>query len=226
VEEQLAAMLGQGVPDPFTIFRGWQSMFVGSDALCPGGDGYDIRSTASGCISESGWLYAGMGAYEELEEEGEQITWLSADGYVISPDSGTLVGGGTILQAVATGTAGPAWRVVMEGTFGLDTSPSVWFSQTPAMAIYAVGAARGDLRFFGGWQMGGQAIYLDIDIASSCEGATGRLKLQEPSGEWHAVVLDCGDCGDLRYAEGPVAGDTCVDLTPIQAFIATMETAP
>jgi hypothetical protein len=226
VEEELAAMLGQGVPDPFTIFTGWRSMFAGADALCPGIGGYDFSTSAAGCVSYEGWLYAGMGSYNEFEEDGEQGVWLGADGYVISPDSGTLVAGGTIIQAVATGTAGPAWRVVMEGTFGLDTSPSVWLSQTPALAIYAVGAARGDLHFYGGWQIVGQAIHLDIDIASSCEGATGTLKLQDPSGEWHAVVLDCGVCGELRYAGGPVAGDTCVDLTPIQAFIATMEAAP
>ena len=74
--------------------------------------------------------------------------------------------------------------------------------------------------------MGGQAIYMDIAMASSCEGATGTMKLQDPSGEWHAVVLDCGECGNLWYANEPVLRELCVDLLPIHAFIATMETAP
>ena len=226
VAVELEGLLLMGVPDPFTIFEAWQSMFVGADPACPGPGEYDISSTASGCVSEAGWFYAGQSSYQEFTTEMERSTVLSSDGYIISPDSGTLIGGGTVGLTLITEGEMEAWWVEIEGIYSLDSSPSPWLSQDPSMAMYFGGGLESGERsatLLGGWSVDGRAVYLDLQIDSGCEGAAGRVHLRDPSGHWHAVSLDCGTCGPLSYAGQDPTGEVCVDMAPIEEYLNLME---
>ncbi len=226
VQAELGIHLGMGVPDPFTIYEAWQSMFVGADPGCPGGAEYGISSTASGCVSDMGWLYAGHSSYRVFDSEIEHSTVLSSDGYIISPDSGTMIGGGKVEMSVISEGETNAWRMEIEGTFGLDTSESPWLSQSPSMAMYFDGAAREGGRtatLLGGWSLDGRAVYINLAVDSSCADATGVVQVRDPSGAWHTLTLECGHCGPLHYAEGDPEEEICMDMAPIEAILDRME---
>jgi hypothetical protein len=225
-ETALAAVLSLGIPEPMTVFSDWQSMFGGVDPGCPGGELYGISSTASGCVSESGWLYAGMASYSEFTAEIERAEVLSVDGYIIAPDDRTFIGGGTVGMMRINDADSSAWIIEMEGSFGLSSSASPWLSQLPSLALFGEGGFRGDhrqLSLLGGWQVDGQAIYLDIGLDSDCEGLTGQVQLRDPSGLWHSVELECAACGPVSYADGPASAEICIDMAPIEVFMDQIE---
>ncbi len=226
VQIELDALLGLGVPDAGTIFAAWRSMFAGADPGCPGGDGYDVTSTASGCVSETGWLYAGQATYSEFLTEAGRSTVLGSDAYIISPDSGTMIGGGTVGLSLISEGGEDGWWMEMLGSFGLDSSPSPWLSQTPSLAMYFTGHVESgatSLTMLGGWSLGGRAVYLDVDLDSGCAGLSGTVQLWDPSGPWHVLALDCGSCGQLTYAGELEAAEICLDLGPFDAHLDRME---
>ena len=139
VAQAFEELLALGVPDPFTVFDGYRTMFDGADPGCPGGGPYEITSTASGCVSDSGWLYAGMASIHDFEHDIEEATVLNVDGYVISPSGSTFYGGGTVAANLIRDVDADAWLVQMIGTFGLDTSEAEWFAMMPSLALTGSG---------------------------------------------------------------------------------------
>ena len=228
VAQAFEELLTLGVPDPFTVFDGYRTMFDGADPGCPGGGPYEITSTASGCVSDSGWLYAGMASIHDFEYDIEEATVLNVDGYVISPSGSTFYGGGNVAANLIRDVDADAWLVQMIGTFGLDTSETEWFAMMPSLALTGSGGmmeADRQADLLGGWELGGQAIYLDLTYEGSCEGFVGDAQLRDPSGVWHTLSLDCEQCGPVRYAQADATSEICLDTTPIEAFLSTMEAA-
>lgn len=223
---RISATFAQGIPEPVTVRAQIFALFENRDPACPGGVDYTLPGSFTGCLTKTGWRYAGVLTYGGpiTPDVLDDFTVL-ADSYIISPDGEQFIGAGDLEYAVEDGDP-VQWSGLISGQWSYPPA-SGWMRDDQGSAVLTMHATSSE----GGWSVtlnGG--IYLDgvalrlVDLSAdskACGGApTGQLELRDPSGYAYTLDAECG-CGTLRWADGSELGEVCVSAAePLAALAA------
>jgi hypothetical protein len=199
-------------------------MFAGRDSTCPGSD-YNIEVPMSGCISSTGWRYTGPASYRVLDFEDETTIILNADSHITTASDETMIAVGTYVHSNRTVDGASVQAVEMRGMLGYPPADTSWLQETMSADLNAVwadedGGTRLDVT--GGWSHGENAITFHIDTPPSCELLTGSVGMRDPSGFWHAIALDCSNCGTWTYGDQEQPTELCIDVPAFRAWLDAM----
>lgn len=218
-EEALATLqhtLDQALPDPDLARDTYVSLVeVGQDADCPGSMNFN-GTDPQGCVSESGYLYAGLSGFEETPGEHWSLT---GDFEIHTPDGRAFHGGGVITH----GRHADGFRVELQWTWLFDGSEG-WLD--PGLSgTWSVQTSQQGAVLVGGITVEGVALYFEeVVLSASTEPAlSGTLAVRDPAGAWWQLPLEDDGCGSVRFA-GEQAAEGCVDLgTPLAAYAEVLE---
>lgn len=218
VGERVDAALSVGLPDP-PLLLDWydRSIEEGDVGMCPKVRDHSMGEAFGGCLSNSGWIYAGISMWY-ASETGEG--WeMDGDCYMRDPQGNWFYCDGVIGWE---GDGAGAWEITVAGLWGYDLADG-WVAAQPDAAVWMAWDG-GTLTLDGGWSAEGQAVYF-AGVSVTAEGATGDVQLRDPSGAWYTLTLDGGSCGDVRWDDASL-GEGCVDLPAAAAdLVARMEAA-
>ncbi len=211
-DEVAAALQGAvdaDLPDPHLFFDWFQWALDQGDE--PGGcpnvpRPFVLSESFAGCVSASGWRYAGLTFYEMLDTGYE----LTGDATIADPAGQPFRSAGYI-RSYRTGSD---WQLRFGGWWGYPDAAG-WVAAVPDMALEMSGGAAGDVHISGGYGPSGVAIYFDAVVVDD-EGHHGALRLRDPSGGWYDLALDPDGCGTVDWY-GEARGEACVDLRPAAA---------
>ncbi len=216
----IEAALGSGIAEPWGTVLAWLGLFDHADASCPNGDAWNLPIDYAGCETSDGWHFAGTAELLRFDGTGVTGFQLSNDCEVIEPDGTRYFGDGQLSMEAPTGS-GRFW-VNGSGTFAWPSAGGL-LGSGHSMMLHMEGGLRaegGTLAVDGISAVAGAAVSFEgvaVDT-ESCAGGTGTIGLRDPSGGWHALVLDaaCDGCGTVSY-DGTETGRACVDLAPMWA---------
>jgi len=202
--EAIQQTLLLGIPEPRTILLAYQQLLdqEGSDT-CPGPE-YTFTQPFEGCISETGYQFAGNASYQSMEGNG---FLLHGDCTITSPEGIVFQCGGQIswfysssgpVQAESTGTWGAA---------NLDG----WLGEIPGMALWVDGDAQG-MQMDGGYTLGQTALYFDTFYSTASCITSGSIRIRDSAGVWYSLDFadTCDGCGTLYQGEN--SAPACINI--------------
>lgn len=224
-QEALQSALDLGLPWPWDMHGYYQALIAQGDARCPGEGGQISGEHLWGCTSASGVWYAGVTELiEDVVEEG--ACWSGAriligDVVILDTEGRRFAMGGHVLENLADDpeAGGREYTQQLSGSMLYEAAEGAF--QEPVSGLLTarlLGEAEGAREglFDGSVSAWGRALELRELRAVEDTGCglrwSGELRIREPEGAWHALVLDgdCGGCGALQVLgqEGEV--EVCV----------------
>jgi len=220
VESAIEAALAHGFPDPYTPRNAYISMFSGRDNQCPADSGYNLNGSFNGCLSSTGYLFAGTSDYEGPLAGQKGPFHLVGDCYIVDDADQWFVGGGDLRverdsgpgtwPEVVTGTLMGSWSFDgSSGWLGEGSTQSLWITSESQVSTW-------ELELNGGFSTGAHHVSfsgLRFDSASCGGHAAGTLSVRSPTGQWVDLAFGagCDGCG-LATWQGREIGEACVDL--------------
>ncbi len=210
VGSQLQALLDVGLPDPLTLRQVFTSLFEFADDDCPGAGGYALPGDYDGCVTESGWTFAGVSTL--VEDADTMHLWNDC---LIEDGEGHLwTGGGHAIWSRGDGAVG----LSIDGTFGF-TGYTGWVGAVPSANLTAFGGEREDgwwLVLDGGLSYGDEALWfseLIFDPALCGERGSGAAMWRGVDGWYTVTFTDCSGCGTVTFETGELLdGQACVSV--------------
>lgn len=201
VAAEAQAALDVGLPDPdhLIYWLGW--LFEqGIEGECPHMEGtYAMLSTFSGCLSGTGWFFAGLTLFETVEDGWE----LTGDGYAVDPQGEPFL----LAGYVRSYRYEDGWAARYGGMWGY-TGADGWVAAVPDLVLETSEEA-GVVRLEGGYGPGDAAVYFD-DVSVG-ETLGGRMGVRDPGGGWYWFEVGTDGCGEVDWY-GEALGEACVDL--------------
>lgn len=218
VAEHVDLALSVGLPDP-PLLLDWydRSLAEGDVGQCPKVRDHSLGEAFGGCLSSSGWVYAGISMWY-ASETGEG--WeMDGDCYMRDPQGNWFFCDGRLgWEGDGTG----AWEVTVAGMWGYPLA-SGWVASQPDAALWMAWDGH-TLSLDGGWEVDGDSVFF-AGVTVTAGGATGIVELRDPSGAWYLLSLDGGTCGEVSW-DGASLGEGCIDLPGAAAdLVARMEAA-
>jgi len=224
VAEALEALFARPFPTALDIHATYFELLeAGADDDCPGGvelDGADPL----GCVSESGYFFAGHSSWIEQIPDGPHGTHersLGADMEITTPEGRSFFGGGqAAVRETLTGSDHISASFEISGTWRFEGAEG-WMDQGVS-AIWSgqlgEDAAGASVSLDGGISVHGEALlFREISAQSgTCGGhPAGSMLAQDTGGGWFELTFggDCDGCGALAWA-GEEVGTICVDMRP------------
>jgi hypothetical protein len=220
VETAIGAALAHGFPDPYTPRDAYISMFSGRDNQCPADSDYSLNGSFNGCVSSTGYLFAGTSDYEGPLAGQKGPFYLVGDCYIVDDADQWFVGGGDLKVERASGPG--TWPEVVTGTlmgsWSYDGS-SGWLGEGSTQSLWITSESQistWELELNGGFSTGAHHVSfsgLRFDSASCGGHATGTLSVRSPVGQWYDLDFGagCDGCGTTTW-QGQEIGEACVDL--------------
>jgi len=201
-------------PDPGPIVDTYIELMAAGDDTCPGTENVITDTWLYGCVSETGYSYAGITDWtdEETDIGGQlaQLTVLAGDFWIDTPDGHQLEGGGHAARVKNNGiwigamagswrwTAGADWLSYgYSGNLVIESIESLFISMEGAVDINGTYITAHNLIWY-----------------NVCDGGTeGALSLRDPSGGWYRIEFEaCTPCGNLTF-QGSDMGEVCIDFS-------------
>ena len=215
VEAAFATALAKGIPEPLLARDTFISLLNEGDDHCPGAGIYSLNLSFVGCLSETGWLFAGHSEYTLLDDGFA----LLGDCYFVDPAGQYFIGAGELESEVTD----DGWTATISGTWGYPDAVD-WMAGTPEVVLDLSDSAD-RIRMAGGWTLDGVSVWFDEVVADPavCDGVpTGVMRVRDDDGRW--FILDpgegCGPCGALSYDGAELGTEACVDLSSPLATLA------
>lgn len=204
----LQTAIDAGLPDPGSLLDWFQwALEQGDPNGCPYvPEPYALGESFAGCVSSSGWRYAGLTHYETV-----------ADGFEMTGDASLTDPAGLPFPCagyVRSYRTGDDWLLRFGGQWGYPSADG-WVAAVPDLTLDLSGGAGGDVTLVGGFGPSGAAMYFD-EVRVDDEGHHGVLRQRDVSGGWYTLVLDPDGCGPVDWY-GAELGEACVDLRPAVA---------
>ena len=221
LEAQIQGLFAAGYPQIGPVLALWQSMFVGRDSTCPG-SGYNIQVPMSGCVTTHGWRYTGPASYEVIETPMEDTVLLNADTHITDNEDNLMLFVGTAAVSNVNDLGVEHWKIDLRGMIQYLPSTIPWISNGTSMMIYGGGDVGGRVDLIAGWSTQDTVVSMDIKRQTDCDGISGTMWLQDPSGPNHILHLDCSPCPAWEWEDGSRLGEICVDNDAIGAWMDSM----
>lgn len=225
VEQRLELLLSPGLPSVYDYTAAWRTLVdEGRDEMCPGREGYSVAHGIKGCVSNSGYHYAGPMIYDVIEEDEREALIFSADGYITTPDGDRFTAGGNVSIDATRQSDGWDWITDLNGIWSYPPAGG-WLGSGVSTYLSCVGSstsAGDEAVCTGGYSLDDvdAALYLDhLTLSTGCASGEGSLLLRDADGGWYDLSLSCGDCGQLTYDGHASMGSICPDLSALSAFL-------
>lgn len=198
------------LPDPLSAQSEYIEALMQGDPECPVlFEGWSMLSALQGCTASSGWVYAGLGSWFVMEEDGDYS--LGADFLITSPEGEEFLGTGI---AQYMDRADDQWDIALWGQWHWPLAEG-WLKDVTSllMQIHRQGN-RAD--FQGGWTGPYGSFYfrgLQADL-DQCVTTMGEIEVRDDEGFWYALTWGGGGCAQLSY-EGQPMGESCYDPGPL-----------
>ncbi|MEE2751024.1 MAG: hypothetical protein VX519_06315 [Myxococcota bacterium] len=226
VEEVLNAVsagLQYGLPDPYSPRDTFLGMFVGRDSQCPSDSGFNLSGSFNGCLSSTGYRFAGTSAYEGPTTPQKGPFHLIGDFYIIDNQAQWFRGGGELLVERVTGPG--VWPKIVgasilgswsydgdDGWLGGSSTLATWIrieSQPTSWTLELDGSFG-----FGEHYMVFEDLLFDSD---ECGGhPKGRLGVRGLDGQWYHLDFGqaCSGCAEISTVD-TILGEGCIDLRDV-----------
>ncbi len=219
------------LPSALTVMEVYSELMARGDESCPG-DPDIIKAPLTGCVSESGMEYVGVGHLvvdEEHDDEGGLTRWSGytaiADFQMYTPEGETFVGAGTLVHgwswSEAEGTKG---STILIGSWRYSAAPEPWLKDGISTSFQVAsrdGGAdgQGGLEFKGTLGTSETAVYFEeFDVAlGDCAGhpSGGSLHLRQDDGSWVELEFEdgaCSSCAQVSWNGVEDLGEGCLDV--------------
>lgn len=217
VQSRIQNILSAGLPDAPLALSGYQQMFLdgadpwdnsGTGHSCPNAGNYSMIETFSGCLSQKGYIFAGVSVFTP-STDGSASFFLLGDCYITDPEGNTFYCGGEI--EYNENRSSKTFDARLTGTWG-SVAAEGWLSTAPSLALWE----RSDGSSFsvdGGYTPGDDSLYFDQATTTAACANSGSIWLRDPGGSWYILDYgeDCDSCGALSYAGSPL-GEACADF--------------
>lgn len=228
VVSALHEVLAAGLPvQTDAMFEAYQELLAAGDpGSCPPDS---LQLDGSSCTSTTGYTYAGLSTYMEIDEGG-QATWVfSADMEILTPDGDVYDGGGMFARTDGADAYSTSGFVNIGGTWGWTGFDNAWGDGvSAALSAGAIDSVNGrQVILDGSVTMGTTSVGFDEVSWSneSCEayGVEGVLHVRTTTGHWYRLeVTDpCSACGTVYAPDDEPLGEACLDASA--AFQATFD---
>lgn len=178
---------------------------MGDPGSCPHYNGYSLGESFAGCTASTGWSFVGFSVYTQGAQGTPGFT-LDGDCYIQDPEGLTWECAGKVeLNQPDPDT----YTLSIAGLWGYPLADG-WVASAPDLALW-VDVSDGAVAVDGGWMPYDDATYFDDVHLDATGGASGALRLRDPSGGWYVLALGADGCGPVDWA-GATLGTTCVDL--------------
>ena len=189
----------------------------GEPGSCPPDE---VQLDGSSCTSTSGYTYAGLSTYMEVDE-GQGTTWVfSGDMEILTPDGDVYDGGGMFARTDGEDAHSVSGFISIGGTWGWTGFDGVWADGvSAAFSAGAVDASDGQQLVLDGYvTVGDHSVGFDEVTWSnaSCDpkGLEGTLHVRSTSGYWFRLVVadPCTACGSVYASDDTDLGEACLDV--------------
>jgi len=220
VLNEVSEGLVHGLPDPYSPRDSFLGMFVGRDGQCPSDSGFNLSGSFNGCLSSTGYRFAGTSAYQGPTTPQKGPFHLIGDFYIIDSQDQWYRGGGDLLVDRVTGPG--TWPEVVEasllGSWSYDADGG-WLGGSSTLATWIRSESqpsRWTLELDGSFGYGEHhMVFEDLVFDSDdCGGhATGRLGVRGEDSRWYHLDFGeaCTGCAEVTTG-GMSLGEGCVDL--------------
>jgi len=228
VEALFDQLLLPGLPSVYDYTDAWCALVdEGRDSWCPGGsnDSYSVSHGIKGCVSQSGYHFAGPMLYEVIHEDDREALIFSADGYITNPDGHRFTAGGNVSVEADRTEEGWAWFTDLNGMWSYAPANG-WLSSGVSAYLRCEGLSAGgshEAECTGGYSLDDvdASLYMQhLRLSSSCPQGEGELLLRDGDGAWYSLALSCGDCGQLSSESDESMGTICPELSALADFLA------
>ena len=201
-------------PDPGPIVDTYIDLMTSGDDTCPGTENVITDTWLYGCVSETGYSYAGITDWTDGETDvgggSAHLTVLAGDFWIDTPEGHQLEGGGHAVRVTNESlwmgelagswrwTGGPEWLAYgYSGNLVIEYFQSIFIYMRGAVDINGTYITAHDLAWY-----------------TACDGGVeGALSLRDPSGGWYRIEFEaCTPCGNLSF-QGNDMGEVCVDFS-------------
>lgn len=200
--DRLQAALDAGLPSPQLARDTFLGLIeVGQDATCPGTTDFD-GAEPLGCLSESGYLYAGISQYLE-----DPNGWALGGDFEIREPSGRIFhGAGHVF------VHGNVHGSFMEFSGSWIHEAGEDWLDPGASGVFQANTGGGRIELLGGLSLRGASLHFDeVLIQDHPQSMSGRVGIRDPAGAWWWLELDNDGCGPLTFADQDVTTG-CIDL--------------
>lgn len=205
-EEAVAALqaaIDAGLPQPSVARDAFLGLIAeGQDSTCPGTTDFD-GSQPLGCLSESGYLYAGISEYRV-----DDFGWaLGGDFEIREPDGPIFYGAGFL--AVGGNSHG---RYLEFSGFWAHEGGADWLDAGRS-GMFSAFTGGGWTTMSGGLDLDGASLHFsEVQVQHDGEQTvTGTVGIRDASGAWWWLELGLDGCGPLSFGTEEV-GTGCVEL--------------
>jgi len=220
VVEGMSAGLVHGLPDPYSPRDAFLGMFVGRDGQCPSDSGFNLSGSFNGCLSSTGYRFAGTSAYEGPTTPQKGPFHLIGDFYIIDSQDQWFRGGGELLVDRVTGPG--VWPKLVDasllGSWSYD-GDNGWLGGSSTLAVWIRSESQHTswtLELDGSFGFGEHYLVFEdlLFDSADCGGhPTGRLGVRGVDGSWYHLDFGeaCTGCGEV-WSGTTALGEGCLDI--------------